>query len=160
MPKYSSSRVWGVVFLVALMFTLGCLHGGLSLVEKPRVELQVGKKAEFVFKVANEDGLNDKEYRDFTVEFIDDKWLVRTINASIDKSVLKTGDSATIRITLEGAKVGVNDDARIRLTYPSGGKEFKVYLKVNKDPNSNLTFKLSSLSPMELLAFSKRCGGG
>jgi hypothetical protein len=141
----------------ALLLVAGCLQDGLALREKVSVELQIGERAEFLFTLENTDG---KEYTDFTVEFVDDKWLVRTMGTEIDKPTLKKGDSAVVRVILEGAKVGTNDNARLRLTYSDGGKEFRVPLTVKKDPNSNLTFKLSSLSPMELLAFNARCGGG
>lgn len=144
---------------VAVYLTIVYMEGGLSISESP-VRLQVGETTEFSFTLLNQDGLGKREYRDLRVEFIDDKWLVRTVNASVDRAVLPIGGEAVIRITLQGAKAGVNEDARIRLTYPGGGKEFKVPLVVDKDPNSNLTFSLSSLSPMELIAFSKRCGGG
>jgi hypothetical protein len=120
------------------------------------VELQIGERVEFIFTVENTDG---KEYTDFTVEFVDDQWRVRTVGTEMAKSTFKKGDSAVVKMVLEGAKVGFNEDARLRLTYAQGGKEFKVPLTVEKDPTTNLTFKLSSLSPLELLAFNKRCGG-
>lgn len=144
---------------VIVFFSVSYIQGGLTMKEASPVRLQVGERAEFVFTVTNTGDLNGLDLKELTVEFIDDKWLVRTVNASIDHEVLNEGDSAAIKITLEGAKAGVNDDARVRLTYPGGGKEFRVKLTVDKDPNSNLTFKLSSLSPVELLAFNKRCSG-
>lgn len=149
---------WGYS-AVLLVVLAGCVNGGLTLRDARPIELQVGERAEFSFTVENLGGMLEKEYRDFTVEFVDDKWLVRTIDTGIDKPVLKTGESARARVVLEGAKAGVNDDARLRLTYSGGGVEFKIPLKVRKDPSSNLTFKLSSLSPLELLAFNQRCGG-
>ena len=140
----------------ALLLVVGCLQDGLALIYRHPVELQIGERVEFIFTVENTDG---KEYTDFTVEFVDDQWLVRTVGTEMAKSTFKKGDSAVVKMVLEGAKVGFNEDARLRLTYAQGGKEFKVPLTVEKDPTTNLTFKLSSLSPLELLAFNKRCGG-
>jgi hypothetical protein len=158
----SSNMLWLAVpfAAVAVFLTVEHMRGGLTLTQASPLKLQVGEMGEFAFTLTNRGELNGKDLRELTVEFIDDKWLVRTVNASVDRAVLGEGESAVIRITLEGAKAGVNEDARVRLTYPGGGREFRVRLTVEKDPESNLTFRLSSLSPVELLAFSERCGGG
>jgi hypothetical protein len=150
----------GVLIIIIIILNLGCIQGGLTLKDERPIELQAGEKKEFIFTVENLDGFVKKNYRDFTVEFIDDKWLVSTVVTEINKPVLENGETAIIKVVLEGAKVGINNDARLRLTYSDGGKEFRIPLTVTKDPDSNLTFKLSSLSPMELLAFNTRCGGG
>lgn len=142
---------------LVLILTLGCTQSGLTLKDARAVEVQIGERGEYKFTLENQNGILEKEYRDLRAEFVDDKWLVRTVSARIDKPVLKSGDSAVVEVVLEGAKVGVNPEAKLRLLYSDGGKEFPVRLEVKKNPGSNATFKLSSLSPLELLAFSERC---
>ena len=147
-----------IVFTLIIFLSVGCVQSGLTLQDEGGIEIQMGDIKQFEFVVENVDGILAKEYNDIKIEFVDDKWLVQTVTTGIDKKTLNNGDYGIVKVQLEGAKVGTNNNAKIRLTFSSGGKDFQVPLTVVKDPDSNITFKLSSLSPLELLAFNNRCG--